>query len=185
MPNPRITPKRRRRSRRPDVDPYSWALLTDSVPGDWFCRRTNPLPDGWNPFAVFDFYDKARELWAEHRERILRDWIDTRPGTRPSCWWLFDAPRDPKLGKVWDGLGDMHGNIIEGRRLLKGEGRPFWECSCMVPTWVLGIPHYWTGGDPEALVFESQHDYLARHGLLMPDEGTSTEPEFTPVLLDF
>jgi hypothetical protein len=55
--------------------------------------------------------------------------------------------------------------MIDGRRMLRGEGRPAWAKDNLVPAWHLGIPKHWSGGKPEALVFESQRDYLRRHDL--------------------
>lgn len=166
--------RRRERFRRPDIDPLHWCLLTDSPPPD-------PLPADWNPFSLRTFHRDAHELWALFRDRILYDWTIGNPSTRPSCWWRFDAPRCPALGEGWYYQRDM----IEGRRLLKGEGKPAWEKYNLVPSWNLGIPAHWCDGDPAALVFETQRAYLARHGLLGKGEGTSVEPEVTPMLWEF
>jgi hypothetical protein len=146
------------RFRRGDVDPVHWALLTDSTP-----------PEDGEALAEFTFDAIAGELWARHGAAILRDWIALYPGTRPSQWWRHDAPRaaDPDPECFY-----AH-TMIEGRRLLKGQGRPAWEVLNLVPSWHLGIPRVWSGGDPEALVFESQREYLKRHGLLEKGEGDS------------
>jgi hypothetical protein len=167
--------RRRERFRRPDIDGYHWALLTDA-------EIPEPLPDDWNPFAFHTFHKVERELWALFRERILSDWLDARPGTRPRSWWRCEAPRDEKLGQGWY----YHADMIQGRLLLKGSGRPAWCKYNLVPSWHYGIPAHWTGGDPGALVFESQFDYLRRHELLVKGERrSSSEPEFVPALWDF
>lgn len=158
--------KRRERFRRPEIDPVHWAMLTDS-----------PIPEDSCPFAYFTFRpDVARTLWDIYRERILSDWLECSPGTRPQHWWKFEAPR------AEDTTGYEHcaGLMIQPRKLLKGRGIPAWERLCLLPAFHLGIPHFWTGGDPNKLVFESQHDYLLRHGLLEAGEGESIEPVFIP-----
>lgn len=85
--------KRIARTRRTaGLRPEYWALLNDA-----------PLPEGpasrW--LAFFFEYDMrgvaypkgvARTLWATHREQVLAGWVARHPGTRPSCWWRFDAP---------------------------------------------------------------------------------------------
>ncbi len=79
------TIRRRSRNRLPPVDPAHWALLNDA-----------PIPADANRFARFTFREKAADLWAQYRERILADWIEQHPGTRPSCWWKFDRPENKR-----------------------------------------------------------------------------------------
>lgn len=82
--------KYRSRTRRPEVDPVHLALLRDE-----------PVPDGGNRFAVHSFARVAPALWRAHRDAILADWIDDKPGTRPSCWWMLDAPNPPPPWRTW------------------------------------------------------------------------------------
>ena len=158
--------RRRERLRRPEVDPVHWALLTDS-----------PIPEDGCPFAEFTFVpDLARSLWDTYREQILSDWVESSPGTRPQHWWKYEAPRAEDI----TGFERFADEMIEPRKLLKGQGRPIWERLCFKPVFYLGIPFSWIDGDPNDLVFESQHDYLQRHGLLIDGEGESIEPVFIP-----
>lgn len=156
--------RRRERFRRPDVCPEYWALLTDA-----------PMPENPNPFAEIDFPNHARELWEKYRDAILADWIEAKPGTRPSHWWLYDAPRMFDLGKH---AGCYYAKeLCEPRKLLKGMGQPAWEVLAITPRMHLGIPRDWVDGVTANLAFESQHDYLQRFGLLKSNEGSSLEPE--------
>ena len=80
--------KRIARGRRQiEVAPVLWARLND-----------DPCPADTHGFARVLYYDYPRENvlrppWEQHRAAILERWIKRRPGTRPSCWWRFDAPR--------------------------------------------------------------------------------------------
>jgi hypothetical protein len=55
-----------------------------------------PIPADANRFARFNFPEKAAHLWAIYRARVLADWIEQHPGTRPSCWWKFDRPENDR-----------------------------------------------------------------------------------------
>ena len=46
------------------------------------------------------------DMWAELGEGIVAEWAQERPGSRPSCWWRYQAP--------------------EPRRRLGGVGSPGW-----------------------------------------------------------
>src|SRR5437867_2305666 len=65
--------------RAPPICREWWALLHDE-----------PIPEGGNPFEEFAF-DGPR-LWGEYGESIVAKWSLTRPGCRPSHWWLYSAP---------------------------------------------------------------------------------------------
>ena len=120
-----------------------------------------------------------------------------RSGTRPSCWWQFDAPR-------WqddDCFG--HGELPEPRLRLGGQGTPCHEVLNYAPEFERGVPTSWVDGwsieyyngraidvhgnpigteyhdghfpaerfDPnDPPQFESEAAYLDRHGLLLPSE---------------
>jgi hypothetical protein len=62
-------------------------------------RRTT----GWNDdhkaalvshdyFGLFVDESHERAAWKALRDELLPEWIAAKPGTRPRCWWLFDAP---------------------------------------------------------------------------------------------
>lgn len=108
-------------------------------------------------------------LWREHRAAILARWIQTKPGTRPSCWWKFDAPRlAPALLGRWAATVYAP-RLIKTRRLLRGSGKPLHEALLIVPEHDFGIPR-WLGDPDNPPLFESQHAYLKRHGLQHPAE---------------
>ena len=61
-----------------------------------------PLPTddgagGWERFALEhggDIKTPGLEvLWVEHGPGIVEAWAQQHPGSRPSCWWAWDAPR--------------------------------------------------------------------------------------------
>jgi hypothetical protein len=108
-----------------------------------------------------------RDVWAEHRETILKHHIRRRPGTRPLRWWEFDSPGP--------------------RRRLGGIGTPLHGGAGFIAPSEYGIPSDWCvrGGyftegvpidpvDPPA--FESQAAYLARHKLFLPGERARVPP---------
>ena len=160
----------RTRARRAEIDPVLWAALNDE-----------PIPADGNPFIALDIndYDAMRPLWFEHRAMILADWIHAKPGTRPRCWWLFDAPRlaADKLGR-WASTVYAP-RLIETRHKLRGDGKPLHEALLIAPSHDYGIPA-WFGNSDQPPVFESQHAYLRRHVLLTSTELRSKYAEPFP-----
>lgn len=155
-------PRYRYRTAVPPVDPDHLTLLRYGDHAEFDNVFTpNATPDA-----------KRRALWAEHRDVILADWIAERPGTRPWAWWAFAAPRSRELQARYAGCY-FAPNLIDGRRKLSGSGVPVWDhpgFSAVVPHWQLGMPAM-AGVDVSAPpVFESERDYLARHGLLLPED---------------
>jgi hypothetical protein len=113
------------------------------------------------------------ELWAWAREVVLAEWIRQRPGTRPLAWWAHDAP--------------------EPRRRTGGTGDAACECTAYAELYLRGVPAFWLtekvlgrltkhphnrvhdrpaiavdASDPPT--FESEREYLGRHGLLLARE---------------
>jgi hypothetical protein len=128
-------------------------------------RRTEAL--ALDPRIVWLEFDESlhRRLWKRLRDIVLKEWITKSPGTRPTAWWAYDAPRQPRGNFVdcyWDG------KLPEPRRKLSGAGFPAWEGRYnMVPSYDHGIPNYWSGVDLKDLpCFEPEAAYLKRHGLL-------------------
>jgi len=89
--------------------------------------------------------EAAREAWEALRDDLLADYILEHPATRPWAWWEFDAPCPRKR--------------IDGGA-ERSEGTRLW----------FGVPAILRTLDDDAAVYESQHQYLARLGLLLPDE---------------
>jgi len=174
------------RPRRPrndaDIDELSWRFL---------CDATTPEDEAkhhWHLHTLrFDEKDFAivppptgkstSELWAEFREQVLEWWLKERPGTRPWCWWQFDAP--------------------ERRRRVGGTGTTFSEFGRdrdeYTPDFGLPTPRAWLTGyeassrgvqslDPaDPPLFEAQATYLKRLGLFLPGEEGRLKPgDFEP-----
>jgi hypothetical protein len=98
---------------------------------------------------------QLREIWADHRDEILKDWIKDNPGSRPWAWWVCDAK--------------------EARMQVGGSGIPY------IDDLEMGIPRRWLGARPDAPpVVESQAAYLQRLHLLTSAEKTfiRDNPEF-------
>jgi hypothetical protein len=174
---------RRTRNRRAEVPADVIELLSDREPA--------------NPFVKFTQEEDLRLAWNEAGDEILFEWIEQAPGTRPSAWWRFDAPRQPK-GKFPDYYRD--GNLPEPHRRLGGIGSAAYEYLAYVPDDYCGIPISWITraqadyyspkfvgapidpADPPK--FGSQAAYLERHGLLLPGEAERlTERDFDPELV--
>lgn len=150
----------RARTRREVIDPELWAALTDEQSSD-----------GVEGFVLLDRegYNDLLPYWLEHRRAIITDWIKTKQGTRPAMWWRYEAPRlDPEQLGRWSRTV-LAPRLIQTRRKLRGEGKPLHEALNFAPAHHYGIPA-WFGDPDNPPVFESQHAYLKRHGLLLPAE---------------
>jgi hypothetical protein len=135
---------RRPRHRREEVSDAMWKRLHDEP-----ISKADP---GW--FAVhFAWARKPNGLqtdieiaWRTHAEAILADWTAAHPGTRPSCWWEFDAPRwkredmPEELLAAGDGWLKNWERLPAPRRRLGGVGTPVHEALAYVPDFRLGIP---------------------------------------------
>jgi hypothetical protein len=113
------------------------------------------------------------QMWAAMGAEIVGEWAHDRPGRRPSCWWRFQAPNEP-------------------RRRLGGHGVPSWPDRLLYgkPTgwhWPATIPGGQFSGGPaqcdpaDPPLFESEAAYLQRHELLADGEAERLAPEdFAP-----
>ena len=146
-------------------------------------KRRTDLPDGavtwlhgeqseW-PYFV-DPSDRA-DCWHQYGVEIVAEHIARHPGTRPTRWWEYDAPKLSDPGKFWDG------QLPEHRRQLGGSGGQ-WP-SCVPHSW-FGVP-YLADVDPnDPPIFESEASYLDRHGLLTAAERRRLRPaDFEPVAI--
>ena len=142
------------RNALPTISPTYWALLNDE-----------PLPENFNKWEVFS---GVAALWPQFRDDVLANWVSTRPGTRPSHWWAYDA--------------------TEPRQRLGGVGTPDFEALAYAPSYKLGIPEGY-GDDFDASdppQFESEAAYLRRLKLFAPGEQkrlkkADFEPETVPI----
>ena len=75
--------------------------------GVWAYLNDNPAPEteGSDPnddYLGLSFFGNVvvgprqsvslGELWRTHRDEVLAEWVESRPGHRPRAWWRFDAP---------------------------------------------------------------------------------------------
>ena len=91
--------KRRTSKARAQLTDLAYKYLTDA-----------PLSD--EEKADFDYfvleynqYDSAigadtATLWKRHGPEILKEWIKTKPDTRPFCWWRFQSGIKRQLGPM-------------------------------------------------------------------------------------
>lgn len=166
-----------------EVSELAWALLTDDGPASF--DEVKGQPDAWNHFCAPDEEQLGRlgrpsleSMWTAHSDEILQDWIATRPGTRPSCWWRWSAPR-------WTALP----MLCEPREVVAGRGEPSFDlqrCYQHDPRALLaiGIPTRWPFYDEtDPPRCESQAAYLDRHNLLSAKEAARlTAADFVPVV---
>jgi len=158
----------------------------------WFSDRPEEAKKLDSDVTWLEFANdaKLKKAWDRVRDRVLRDWKEKYPGTRPSAWWRLDAPR-AKAGTFVNSSGfdlDPKGELPEPRRKLSGKGRPAWEVIALAPNLEYGLPLDWTVADSaEGAVkdflmegsvdsddpphYESQASYLRRHGLLTSEEA--------------
>ena len=179
--------RRRRAKRRAEVTPEQEAWLA----GD---------DNGAGQFHFVSEGDHAT-LWAEHGERVVSDYVEQYPGTRPRRWWQYEAPRSP-IGTYPSRYYD--GKLSEPRKRLGGVGTPMHECLSCVPCFEYGLPVIWLTQDLASLYrgtakdihgepifpeyfsrpfdgvaidendppqYESQAAYLKRHGLFLIGEA--------------
>lgn len=127
---------------------------------------------------------KLRELWDRVRVDLLARWTADKPGTRPSIWWRFDAPRQPLgtfAGCYYDGM------LPEPRKLLGGKGWPAFEKLSYVPEYDHGIPARWYDVHSDDLpTFEAEATYLKRYGFLTASEKRALKKsDFEPVMVEY
>jgi hypothetical protein len=174
--------KRRHPKQHRGTDPVVWAVLSDE-----------PLPPDADTFGAFllsypDRFNPCAE-WQALGADVVREYAAKHPGRRPTRWWIYDAPPAGERG------------CIEMRKRLGGIGTPACEHLAFQPfQQELGIPSAWISVDDLRLfelscapvdlddppIFESQANYLQRHGLLLPGEAERlSEADFEPeTLLD-
>jgi hypothetical protein len=123
-------------------------------------------------------------LWNAHKSMILPEWIRRRPGTRPSLWWNFDAPRITPESITLMGRGAASvrchpTEFCEPRARLGGIGTPDFQELNYGPNFELGIPTGWV--DPWQVDY---YNGRARdvHGDLIPCQWK--EGDFVGVAID-
>jgi hypothetical protein len=187
MTLPRVQTRRRGRTSRHDISPNLRAALFGE-----------PLPE---PDAAYwpDFDNLLEAAWREHERTILAAWCATYPGTRPPCWWRWSAPR-AAAGEITSVVPIDLDAYPSPRRRLGGIGTPCFEVLCFTPLFRAGLPEPWVqpfdlafygssfAGQAIDLdnppLFESEAEYLNRHGLLSASERRLLDDaDFQPVAI--
>lgn len=171
-------PRKRPRAGAGTVSEAAWAFLNDALTDDigtswerWGLEANQPLFLKGPPPA---------ELWAQFRDVVLKRWILDRPGSRPSLWWRYDAPRLPQgtyENCFWDGM------LPEPRLRIGGVGTALHDILAYVPVTYLGVPKHWQAHEEASITpeiepinpenpptFESQASYLDRFSLMTASE---------------
>ena len=202
-------PRRPRLSKEAELTANEWAYLCDAP-----CADETRKWEWWALGADCASFREDRpsviELWEQYAEDVLAEWIGEWPGTRPSLWWCYSAPRAMEPSDRWFGKTPQP----EPRRRLGGIGTPCHECLAHGLHLNHGIPAYWIPQsqvdyyngrktavnvrvmpesykegdfpypaiDPEdPPAYESEATYLDRHGLFLPGERERlTEEDFEP-----
>jgi hypothetical protein len=136
-------------------------------------RNTGPELGKWHKFALmfcawdllgaFDDEEAAREAYETHREAYLEEHAAEHPGTRPGCWWRWEAPEPrrvvnrpshPELARQLE--ADGPDGQKRGGRVLLGYTAP--DGSHGFGPWL-----------------EEEADYLERLDLFLPGERERLE----------
>jgi hypothetical protein len=147
----------------PQIDDDQLLFLSDGLLGK----------DSGKRLWLYTMSDKQK-LWLENKESILPAWICANPGTRPSFWWLHDAPRITpesisRLGRGEGWVTPRTSEYAEPRQRLGGTGTPHHECLNYVPRFHCGIPDSW--------VSQWEEDYY--NGRKMDIHGDPIGMEYT------
>jgi hypothetical protein len=155
--------KRRVNKAKEQLTDAQWKYLTDQ-----------PLPANFETFVLrIDFHGNMETLWNQNRDVILTEHVKDNPGTRPALWYRYDAPRLP-VGTFPGHYRD--GQLPEPRLRTGGTGTPVAATSA---AYAYGLPTAWIDfAEDDPPTFESQAEYLTRHGLLMA--GEERRADFEP-----
>jgi hypothetical protein len=140
--------KPRARKRATDIDELSWAFINDRVAdGDDVSEYGAGTFDLWELTYNCELGSQrpvTLELWQAYGTVVLQRWALEKPGTRPSLWWQFDAPRGDfrSYGNNYNLPGDER-RWAEPRRRLGGIGTPRHEVLSVSASFAFGIPTSW------------------------------------------
>ena len=116
--------------------------------------------------------ESARDCWGELREELLAEHICERPRTRPAAWWWFDSPEPMRrVGtmRFLAGIGPQSPKQFdpESREFLAEVDFAHDE---RIAYWLARYPTADEGAlesfDECYAVYETEHEYLERLGLL-------------------
>jgi hypothetical protein len=179
----------------------------------WLDFVDEPIPDELWGELFFIREEERLEQWRLLRDQIIEAWARERPGTRPSHWWRYTAPKEPV--PVYGG----HRLEAAHRRRLGGVGMPKFEAFNHTPSFEFGVPIGWVNrfevryyngreqrdvhgellkpqfkeGDFAGIApdpahpptYESEAAYLKRHNLLLPGEPKRLrKQDFEPEVLE-
>ena len=120
----------------------------------WFSDRRAEAREIDPQILYLDFEEEeCRNRWNRVKPQVLESWIRDHPGTRPGAFWKFDATEPRKR-------------------------TPVAKWGPLVPDYCFGLCVI-----GEDATYESQADFLRRHGLLDPSEVDRSDfkPEFVGV----
>lgn len=149
----------------------------------WNLLNDLPLEDP-DDLAVFLLRDEELSaLWHLYAEEIISAWVKNKPGSRPSLWWRYEAPRQKKgifTGCFFDGKLPLE------RKRVGGVGTVAWKELNYAPSYYKGVPTRWYALDENNLpVFQAEADYLREHGLFLEGEADRLKAEdFDPLPLN-
>ena len=140
----------------------------------------------------FYFWDERdiRAAWNEVKDSILADWTDTYPGTRPLHWWKFEAPEPRRrVGGTGTPAHEVFANLPCYAFGIPVSWVSQWQADYYngrrrdVNGKRIGTEYregHFAGVaiDPEdPPLYESEAEYLRRHGLLLPGERKRLSPD--------
>ena len=171
-------PRRARQTQDSDLTQNEWAFLTDQ---DW------PEPQKkWEVWALradaMSFRagrQSVAELWTAYGDEVLAEWIEEHPGTRPSLWWRFDAPRASR--EQWPHVCyDAASPSAQLRRRLGGVGTPCHEALAYILYLDHGVPAHWVSQAQSDLYNGRRKDTTGRVILAEYKDGDFPWPGVDP-----
>lgn len=107
--------------------------------------------------------------WKAFRVELLREWVAEHPGTRPWAWWRFDAP---ELRRRVDGRRHPFFSAKRAERVARLITRPDAadDLREQLNSTSFGVPCAHVCVDDAQALYETEHDFLARHDMLLPGE---------------
>ena len=94
-------------------------------------------------FELWGNDTEQRAVWRAVRARVLADWIQRTPGTRPWIWWEVDGPKwrlEHMPKRIAHSSALWVGRLCEPRRRLGGIGTPEYEVLNTWPSLPFGLP---------------------------------------------
>ena len=139
------------------------------------------LGDAFGNDEAFDA-DCARDAWNDLGDEVLAEHIREHPGTRPWGWWAFESPesiRRTGTMRFKSGIGPKNPRRFDpaSREFVSDADFPHSE---RIPYWRERYQASDAGAlerfDEAHAIYESEHEYLERLGLLTLAEKTKREP---------